>query len=139
MNKNFRGRCRCALALATAVVLAGCHTTTVDPNAGARAQVAFDEQLGMAAQAINVGDLHSARDFVREARAAATTARDHQKVESLDHLISGAEALRTGDPDGARAEWSRIEEPRLAREVRHKARMIGVDVPMEPVEEGATR
>jgi hypothetical protein len=103
------------------------------------ARIVFGEQIGLTTTAINVGELETARDYLGEARGVATTARDTQKVDALDNLIVGAEALRTGDPAGARAAWSRIDDPRLAREVRHKARLIGIEVPMVPVDEGATR
>ncbi len=130
----FREPCRLpAHLLAAVTVLSGCHGgAAVDPGA-------FRQQLSMAAASINVGDLESARAQLRDARAAAAAPAEVRKVDSLEQLIDGADALRAGDLDGARAAWSRIQEPQLGREVRHKARLIGVEVPLVPEESEAAR
>jgi hypothetical protein len=91
---------------------------------------AFRDQLARTAQAVNAGDLEEAKSQLRQARSSTTTTRQAQKVEGLEQLIAGAEALRAGDPEGARSAWARIEEPHLRREVRHKARLIGLEVPV---------
>ena len=131
----FRRWTRRALFLFTAaVVLIGCHSSAkIDHDAAARSD-RFQEQLTWSTQAINAGDLEQARVHLDEARAAASNSKERQKVESLDKLIVGAEALMEGDPARARAEWSWIDEPHLSREVRHKARLIGLNVSVVPAE-----
>jgi hypothetical protein len=118
--------------LAAAAVMSGCH-------GGVVSDTEFRQQLSLSVASINSGDLEAARAQLRDARAAAAAPAQVRKVDSLEQLIDGAEALRAGDLDGARAAWSRIQEPQLGREVRHKARLIGVEVPMVPGEGEVTR
>ena len=128
----FRGRwVRAYCMLVVAVMVVGCQTS---PDIGAAEHTtnhyqACSEMVTLSTQSIRAGDLAQAREYLQGAAASATTARQQQQVRSLTRLVDGAEALRDGDPDLARAEWARIEEPRLRREVRHKARLIGMDVP----------
>ncbi len=130
----FREPCRWPVHLLAAVaLLSGCHGgAAVEPGA-------FRQQLALAAASINAGDLATARAQLGDARASAAAPADVRKVDSLEQLIDGADALRAGDLDGARAAWSRIQEPQLGREVRHKARLIGVEVPLVPEDSEATR
>ncbi len=133
-----RGSWRLPLLAAT-VMLVGCQSS-LDIKAEAAARyVQFRDQLVFTTQAINAGDLERARAHLGEARAVAARPKQYRKVQSLKQLILGAEALRAGEPDRARVEWARIEERSLSREVRHKARLIGIDVPIVPLEEEATR
>ncbi len=120
------------------VVGAGGCAATPSAEQSAADYRQFSEQLNLSTLAINAGDLEQARVSLKAAASSATRPAQKQKVQSLDHLIAGAEALRSGDPEGARNEWSRIEEANLAREVRHQARLIGLDVPMVPVQGEAT-
>jgi hypothetical protein len=114
-------------------LLTGCAAgPAADSAPGVVDHQAFRDQLARTTQAVNAGDLEEAKTQLRQARAATTTSRQVQKVQGLQHLIAGAEALRAGDPQGARTAWARIEEPHLRREVRHKARLIGLEVPMVP-------
>ena len=124
-----------ALCVFTAVVvLNACHSiATIDHEATARSD-RFQEQLAWSTQAINAGDLEQARAHLEAARDAASSSKERQKVDSLDKLIVGAEALMEGDPARARSEWSWIDEPNLSREVRHKARLMGLSVPVVPAE-----
>ena len=127
------------LLLAAVVVLTGCavgppaDTESVTADYGA-----FRDQLALTTQAINAGALEEARMQLSRTRATVRTPRQVQKVDDLHLLIVGAEALRVGNPVGARTAWAQIEEPHLRREVRHKARLIGLEVPMGPVDEGAS-
>ncbi|MEE8519287.1 MAG: hypothetical protein V3S98_09205, partial [Dehalococcoidia bacterium] len=89
----------------------------------------------LSTEAINAGDLERARAYLREAQTVAANPSQARKVQSLEHLILGAEALRDGDPMLTRVEWSKIDEPSLSREVRHKARLFGIHVPIVPVDE----
>ncbi len=135
MNKreNFRGGCSRSLPLLAAVViLAGCHyAPPVDQNARNNTYYrTFQEQMISCTQANNAGDLGQARVHLDQARAVALSSKQQRKVESLDYLIDGTEALMSGEVDVARRAWAKIDEPHLSREVRHKARLIGMDVPM---------
>ena len=138
---EFGGRCRPrTLLLATVALLTGCAAgPAASPEPVVVDHQAFRNQLVRTTQAVNAGDLETAKAQLRRARAATTTTRQAQKVDDLHLLIVGAEALRVGNPVGARTAWAQIEEPHLRREVRHKARLIGLEVPMGPVDEGASR
>ncbi len=126
-------------ACAVTVAAGGCAATPGVEQSEVEAYRQFKEQLTLSTQAINAGDLEQARTHLKGASSAATRSEQVQKVQSLDRLITGAEALRSGDPERARSEWSRIEETDLAREVRHKARLMGLDVPMVPTGGEATQ
>jgi len=133
-RSRFRGRLGQRLvlpAVVIAVILTGCQSPKADP-------VASSQLLTASTQALGAGDLELARQYLDQARTVAVTPKQQVKVDSLDRLIDGTEALRAGDPDGARMAWSQIQEPHLNREVRHKARLIGLDVPMG-VSGGQTR
>lgn len=110
-----------------------------DANARAARYRAFDQQMVVTTQAINAGELDQAREHLDQAGREASSPGQQQMVRSLQRLVDGAEALRNGDPDRARDEWARIDEPRLRREVRHKARLIGMDVPKATLEDGTTQ
>jgi len=88
----------------------------------------FRTQLVQATQAINEGEFERARGHLERARSRAINEELERKVTSLEHLIDGAEALRSGDADLARSEWLQIRDPALRREVAEKARQIGIDL-----------
>jgi hypothetical protein len=138
-QRELRRRCRPpAVLLAVAILLTGCATAI--PDEGGLNEIhneAFIDHLTLTTEAINAGDLDQAKARLGRARAATATARDVQKVDGLEHLIAGAEALRSGNPEGAKSAWAQIEEPRLRREVRHKARLIGLEVPVLSADQGA--
>lgn len=126
-----RGCCGAPL-FAAVLVLAGCFSM-IATDQGARNGTyyrTYQDQLLQCTQAINAGDLVAARVHLDQARAVALSAKQQRKVDGLDHLIDGTAALMSGDPDGARSAWAKIDEPHLSREVRHKARLIGMDVPV---------
>lgn len=138
-RSTFRGLGRLRLpSLAAVIMLSGCATPPAADTAAVTSHNRFQEPLTASTQAINAGDLELAKQYLGQARAAATDDGQKVKVDSLDHLITGTEALMAGDPDSARAAWSQIREPHLSREVRHKARLVGIDVPIG-VSGGATQ
>lgn len=142
-NKRiFRGWWLSALCvLGTATWLAGCQSTGSQAWEELRAgrYQNFQTNLTLTTEAINAGELAQAREHLKGTERLASSAAQRRKVQSLEQLIDGAEALRDGDPDKARIAWAQIEEPRLRREVRHKARLIGMDVPRTPSEIEATQ
>jgi hypothetical protein len=111
-------------------MLTGCATTPNADTAAIASHNSFQEPLTASTQAIVTGDLEQARHYLGQARAVAVDHDQQVKVESVEHLIAGTEALMVGDPDRARTAWAQIQEPHLSREVRHKARLIGIDVPI---------
>ena len=111
--------------------LSGCASPPNADTAAVASRNRFQEPLAASTRAIAAGDLDKARQYLVQARAAAADHHQQVKVDSVEHLIDGTEALMVGDPDRARTAWAQIEEPHLSREVRHKARLIGIDVPIE--------
>ena len=122
-------------ALVGLVLLGGCQSGQKAEEQEAALRWQFQEQAIRCTQAIQAGDLEQARVHLSAAKAKALWHEQERQVQSLEKLIAGAEALMTGDGALARAEWSRIEDPRLSREVRVKAKLIDVDVPLMPVAE----
>ncbi len=110
--------------------LAGCASPPTADTAAIDSRNRFQEPLTASTRAIAAGDLEQARQYLGQARAVAVDHQQQVKVDSIEHLIAGTEALMVGDPDRARTAWAQIEEPHLSREVRHKARLIGIDVPI---------
>jgi len=127
----FRGLGRLPLpSLVAVTMLTGCATPPTADTAAVTSHQQFQEPLAASTQAIAAGDLVGARAYLGQARAVAAGHDQQVKVESIEHLIAGTEALMVGDPDRARTAWAQIEEPHLGREVRHKARLIGIEVPI---------
>ncbi len=138
----FRGLGRLPLpSLVVVTILSGlwgCASPPAADTAAIADRDRFQEPLTASTRAIVAGDLEQARQYLGQARAVAADHHQQVKVDSIEHLITGTEALMVGDPDRARAAWAQIQEPHLNREVRHKARLIGIDVPIG-VSGGATR
>ena len=132
---KFRGWGRLLLPSLVAVAIPswlwGCASPPIADTAAVASRTQFQEPLTASTQAIAAGDLEQARNYLGKARAAATDHDQQVKVDSIEYLIAGTEALMAGDADLARTAWAQIEEPHLSREVRHKARLIGIDVPIE--------
>ncbi len=130
----FRGSGRLLPSLVAVAILSwlwGCASPPIADTAAVASRSQFQEPLTASTRAIAAGDLEQARHYLGQARAAATDHDQRVKVDSIEHLIAGTEALMAGDADRARTAWAQIEEPHLSREVRHKARLIGIDVPIE--------
>ena len=111
-------------------MLTGCATPPAADTAAVTSHHQFQEPLRASTQAIAAGDLEQARQYLGQARAVAADHDQQVKVDSVEHLIAGTEALMLGDPDRAMTAWAQIEETHLSREVRHKARLIGIEVPI---------
>jgi hypothetical protein len=119
------------LALILLAGLSGCRAT-------GRAEIPlhpFQDHLGACAAAIQRGDLDRARVDLDEAKRVAAGDAQALKVRSMERLLDGADALMAGDGATAAAQWSRIEDVALRQEVRHRARLFGVNVPTTPVPE----
>ena len=96
-----------------------------------RRQVTFKEQMNLGIEAAQVGDLEMAKLHVESVRPCAKTFNQKRMVESMDGLISGAEAMMDGDPLQARTDWANIPDPQLNRQVRINADVVmGVKVPV---------
>ena len=124
--------------LGAAALLIGCQSaykTSITNDLARRQQ--FQEQLVLSTEAINAGDLEQAREHVRDAASWAVGPSEEQKVDSLEKLIAGAEALLAGEADEAQRQWAQIEDRELSAEVRGKARLVGMAVsdPVLTIEE----
>ena len=65
-------------------------------------------------------------------RVIAFDNRGHGQSEKLYELEKYGAPLMAGDADTARTQWARIDDPNLSREVRAKARGVGMTVPAAP-------
>jgi len=122
-----------ALALALLVLGQGGCASTPEPGAERKPSPEAAGGIEAATESVQAGDLARARGQLEEARASASGFHQKRQVRSLAKLISGAEALMAGKVKLARAEWSRIEDPYLQRQVRKQAEAIGVAVPLKPM------
>ncbi len=122
--------CRWLPWLSAAALSFGCQSaykTSITEDAARRQS--FQEQLVLSTQAINAGDLVQARSHLNDAAAWAVGPSEEQKVDGLERLITGAEALLAGQADEAQLQWAEIEDPQLSEEVRGKARLVGMVIP----------
>lgn len=122
------------LLLAAGLTLGGCEYT----QRQVQTQL-FRGHIIDSTEAIRRGELGRAEVHLASARQLAEGPSQHEKVRSLETLIEGAEALLRGDGDAAAASWSMIEDPRLRREVRLKARSLDIEVPLAPLAKGGVR
>jgi len=123
-----------AAALFTPAALLGCQTAPTEPIPVVQAidtDLIYRTAVVDCTHAIHAGDLDEARGQLTTARKFADSEQRARQVQSLDQLITGAEALLVGDGTTAVAAWSQIEDPILQREVRIRARAIGLDVPVQ--------
>ncbi|MEM6259657.1 MAG: hypothetical protein AAGI37_15365 [Planctomycetota bacterium] len=111
--------------------LTGCGAARPIPESAPVAVDATAEIEG-SARLIAEGDLEAARGRLGEVADLPLSYHQARQVRSLFLLIDGAEALMNGDVAAARSAWSRIEDPRLQREVRLRAADAGIDVPLIP-------
>ncbi len=98
-------------------------------------QARFKTQLRQCTHAINKGDLDKAKTHLAKVNKDAASHNEKRQAQSLTKLVLGADALMDGDAKRARAEWSNIADPRLARQVRTGASLIDVKVPLQPIQE----
>lgn len=93
----------------------------------------FKVEMDAGIEAARAGDLEMARMHVDAARPYAKTFERKRMVESMDKLISGAQAMMDGDAAQAKNDWANIPDLHLNREVRINADVVmGVQVPMVP-------
>jgi len=115
------------MLIVAVVFLPGCQSGQKATRAG---QERFRQNVSACTQAIRAGDLADAKALLAKADDDARSFDQKRKTQSLGGLIDGAEALMDGNAQLARAKWSQIEDPLLGREVRVKANLIGMDVPL---------
>jgi len=114
------------------LILGGCTAAQpTDRPTSIRAKKA----ITACAEEIRSGDLVAARSSLDRAKSTTVGFEQERKVRSLEHLISGAEAMMSGNVQLARVQWSQIDDPYLQRAVRTRAQVIGVEVPMIPIKE----
>lgn len=124
------------IATVSLVVLGGqvgCQATPKPAHPDVKASAAIEASTA----SIGRGDLDAAKAELAEAKGHASGFHQRRQVRSLADLIAGAEALMAGEVERARAAWSRIEDPRLQREVRIKAKAMGIHVPLQSTPVGA--
>ena len=117
--------------LALAMLSVGCQggpKAVEGPTAADLRREAFQEHLTLSAMAVNGGALDEARDHLDHAREAAFSPSQRAKVDSLAHLIDGAETLMTGDVGATESHWSQIEDPALRRELEAEAAGAGIQL-----------
>jgi hypothetical protein len=146
MNRRNDVRRRWPLALPPllTIALAGCQFSFFGLGGNSEEEAAllerqFQNQLALSTRAINEANLAGAREHLEAARAKAATPHDLHKVESLAKLIDGAEAMLAGDTAKARTEWSAIGDQTLRREVKRKAKLIGMSIPAPPEQSGGAQ
>lgn len=111
------------------LLLAGCASAPRAETAGVDERAAaFRNGLAMTASFVQDAELAAARAELAATAALAETEAEQAKVRSLARLIDGAEALLAGDTEGAGAEWARIEDPALRREIELAAPDVGVSL-----------
>ncbi|MBL4699858.1 MAG: hypothetical protein JKX85_01240 [Phycisphaeraceae bacterium] len=119
-------------ALTSLLLLPGCSSTQ---KVDLARQERFQTALRQCTKAINKGDLDNAQTHLAKVNKNALNHSEKRKAQSLTKLVAGAQALVDGDAKLARNEWSNIADPRLARQVRTRAKLIDVTVPLQPVQD----
>ena len=94
----------------------------------------YRSHIDECARAVQSGDLQQAQMYVTKAKLEAVGYDQDRQVESMEKLISGANAMMDGEVELAKSEWSQISDPELNREVRIRAEEImDIEVPLIPV------
>ena len=114
-------------------VMAGCGWQK-QPGTTARLQRDdFKLEMEKGIEATRAGDLEMARLHIDRARPCAKSFERKRMVESMDALISGAQAMMDGDATQAKNDWANIPDLDLNREIRVNADVVmGVKVPAVP-------
>ena len=108
-------------------ITSGCQTPQETPSM-------YRTHINQCASAVQAGDLKEGEFYLAKAKLEAVGFEQKRQVESMERLITGAKAMMNGDVETAKAEWSKISDPRLNREVRMKADdVLNIDVPITPV------
>lgn len=98
----------CGLGAAI-LLLTGCGS----PNR----QQQFDHHLRQATVELNQGRIEQAEGSIAAASRHASGTAERRKVEDLQHLRSGTAQYLAGDLAAAIADWRRIEDPSLRRQL----------------------
>lgn len=117
-----------AASLGVVLLAAGCAAPKPAPPRAELNVASYEVQMALvsATEAVRVGDLEAARQHVSTGRAAGGSPYQRTKLDSLEQLINGAEAMMAGDVVGAREQWNRIVDPHLRREVDQKLEQKGL-------------
>jgi len=111
-------RLSCALIpLASALLMAGCQSNE-----------AFHASISRATVDISNGRLEQARATLHEADALADDPGDRQKVEDLNAVVDGAEAMINGDSTSAAIAWSNVEDDHLRWQLEREAKSMGLQI-----------
>ena len=111
-------RLHCALIpLTAALLMTGCHSSE-----------AFNASISRATIDISKGRLEQARTNLFEADSLASGSSEQQKVEDLNAVVDGAEAMIQGDSAGASVAWSNVEDDRLRWQLQREAKSIGLEL-----------
>ena len=115
-------------------LMAGCQGRKQQYGAGLKVREStFKVEMNKGIEATREGDLEMARLYVERARPNAKTFEQKRMVESMEKLISGAEAMMEGNVSQAKNDWAEIPDMHLARQVRINAEAVmGVEVPAIP-------
>ncbi|MEO1236597.1 MAG: hypothetical protein AAFX76_07395 [Planctomycetota bacterium] len=108
-------------------VAAGCQSA---PKVDQRL-LDYRSAMGSATESIQASEFDGARGHIDTALRLAQDEVERQKAQSLGHLVDGTEAYAQGDVLGAKSKWEQISDPVLYREVRRKARVLGVSLPLQ--------
>jgi hypothetical protein len=115
-----------SLCLATNGGLIGCSSDAPPARPAVNPHAAYLTHLNATTQAINAGDLRTARAQLDQAASTARSPLHRAQVADLDALLLGAEALMLGDGQSAREAWSNIDDPQLRGQVRDRAATLGL-------------
>lgn len=111
-------RLPCAMTMLTvALLMTGCHSSK-----------AFHTSIQQATRDISDGRLDAARLEIDQADRLASDSSEQQKVEDLNSIVDGAEAMINGDPEAANAAWSSIHDDELRWQLEQEARSAGLAV-----------
>ena len=107
---------------------------TLTAITGCQAPQAFQQSLTQATQDISQGQLDSARSSLMHARSLASGPRDRQKVDDLNAIVDGAQAMISGRATSAAQAWSRVQDPDLRKQIQREANAMGLDLDGQPQE-----
>ena len=111
-------RLSCALiSLTAAFLVAGCQSNE-----------AFHASISRATIDISKGRLEQARSTLHEADSLASAPGDRQKVEDLNAVVDGAEAMINGDSMSAAIAWSNVQDDQLRWQLQREAEAMGLQL-----------
>ena len=114
-------------------IMAGCQGRKQSGPTARLERADFKVEMAKGIEATREGDLEMARLHIDRARSSAKTFEQKRMVESMEKLISGAQAMMDGDALRAKNDWAEIPDMHLNRQVRINAEVVmGVQVPAVP-------